>query len=192
MKKKSGLTLKTIICVGILVALVVGYYYYTSNRSKNSDTAASAVELQTLLDKDIEESYPTTPSEVVNLYSRITKVLYEKELENSKVEKLGQQIRFLYDEELLASNPYDKYLLNLKSEIVEFKDEKRTVTKYDITDSKNIKYWEENEKNYASLIVTFTIKEKNEQTELNEKFLLRQDENGTWRILGWEITNSTD
>lgn len=184
--KKIGMSLKTVICVAILAALIFGYYNYTSNRGKQTDTNTQADELQTLLAKDLEEAYPSTPREVVKLYSRIIKVLYDKELENSQVEKLGEQNLKLFDEELLAVNPQDTYFINLKSEIVKYKEEKSSITKYVIADSEDVEYWEDKEQSFASLTVTFSVKEKSSENKIKEKFLLRQDEEGRWKILGWE------
>ncbi|BCJ96598.1 hypothetical protein acsn021_41670 [Anaerocolumna cellulosilytica] len=185
--KKINMSLKTVVCVAILAALIFGYYKYTSNRGKQTDTNTQADELQTLLVKDLEEDYPSTPREVVKVYSRIIKVLYDKELKDSQVEKLGEQNLKLFDEALLAVNPKDTYFINLKSEIVKYKQENSSITKYAIANSEDVEYFKDKEQSFASLTVTFTVKEKSSEEKVKEKFLLRQDEEGRWKILGWEI-----
>jgi len=185
--KKKRISLKNVICVGILAVLILGYFFHISNTDKQTNTKTQVDELQNLLEKDLEEGYPSTPREVVKIYSRVIKVLYDKELEDSQVEKLGEQILELFDEELSAINPKDKYFINLKSEIVEYREEKNSITQFTIADSKDVEYWEDKEQNFASLIVTFTVKEKSKEKKVKEKFLLRQDEDGRWKILGWEI-----
>ena len=41
----------------------------------------------------------------------------------------------------------------------------------------------------ASLYASYLIQEGNSYKKSNEQFLLRQDEDGKWKILGWELVS---
>ena len=101
--KKS---IKTIILVSIMAALVIGYYFYLSNRDssegKQEQKAAGAgnANAQELIVKDIGNNYPESPREVLKLYARITQAYYASDTTDEQVEKLGAQARLLFDDEL--------------------------------------------------------------------------------------------
>ena len=44
----------------------------------------------------------------------------------------------------------------------------------------------------ASLNVTYTIMEEKNPGRVNEKFLLRKQEDGRWKIVGWERIDNAE
>ena len=67
--KKNGL--KSIIIVVFCACLCVGYYFYLTQ--KNSGKEDKMTEVEMLISKDLELSYPKTAREVVKFYNRILK-----------------------------------------------------------------------------------------------------------------------
>ena len=156
------------------------------------DSVSSMNEVEKLLTKDIPGSYPASPREVVKLYSRITKCLFNEELTSEQVESMANQLRQLFDEELLRNNPTENYLIDLNVEMSEYRKAKRSIMNYVIENSDSVKYWDKENKKYASIVVSFTTKEKDDYSKVFENFLLRQDKAGKWKIMGWELTDKKE
>ena len=95
MKKSS---LKTSIIVILCAALCLGYYYYLSHRDTGKEGEMSEVEM--IVSKDLENSYPKTAREVVKFYNRILECYYSREYSEEQLARMTEQARLLMDEEL--------------------------------------------------------------------------------------------
>ena len=70
MKKERQSPLKLIVIGCILAALVVGFYFYLSNRTKGDGTeqAETITKSQQVLLRNLENNYPPSPREVLKYY----------------------------------------------------------------------------------------------------------------------------
>lgn len=193
MKKSNRRTANTFGMMMIFGIAIVAIYFKLSTSTSPiiKDSISDKSELETLLEKDIDNNYPSSPREVVKLYTRIMKCFYNESLEDEQVNQLATQICLLYDAELLANNPYEDYLLDLKVEITDYRNAKRNIMNEVIEDSNQVKNWTKAGTEYASLTAGYTIKEKDNYTKLYEDFILRKDEKGNWKILGWKLSDKT-
>ena len=111
--KKKNSPVGTIIFTILLAAVIIGIYFAIT-RNKNNDTKeipAETSEADTLIKKDLDWEYPATPREVLKLYCRITKCLYNDDLTDDQIKKLVAQVRNLYSYELLENNAEDEQVL---------------------------------------------------------------------------------
>lgn len=178
MKKLRG-----IIIIVICACLCVGYYYYLSHRQTDKDNAPT--EKEQLLNKDLERSYPSTAREVVKLYNRIVCCLYNEENSESETEALGDQLRMMLDEELLAQNPEEIYLTNLQIELEEYDREKKQIISVTISTAKEVEYKEVDDVEYAYVASTYYIKGEDESGHAKQTYILRKGEDERWKILGY-------
>lgn len=194
MKKSNRRTANTFGMMIVFGIAIVAIYFKLSTSTSPiiEESLSNKTELESLLEKDIKSNYPSSPREVVKLYTKIMKNFYNENLKDEQVNQLAKQICFLYDNELLANNPYEDYLLELKVEITEYKNAKRNIMNEVIEDSNKVKYWTKEGKEYASLTAGYTIKEKDSYTKLYEDFILRKDNQERWKILGWDLSDKTD
>lgn len=176
---------KGLIIIIILAVLVVGYYYYLSNRDKQTEENVTITVAQDLLLRDLERNYPPTPKEVVKYYFDITKCLYNEKLSEAEVEKLALKLEEIFDEELAAHQVRDEYFNDLKSEITAFQTANR-ITNYSTSTSTDVDYFEQDGYECARLYGTFYLQVDKSMHSLNEVFILRRDEDGHWKIYGWE------
>ncbi len=189
-KRRTANTFGMMLIFGI--AIVAIYFKLSTSTSPIIERSSSnKTELELLLAKDIEKDYPSSPREVIKLYTRIMKSFYNEDLTDEQVNQLAKQIRYLYDDELLANNSYEDYLLELKVEITEYKNKKRNIMNETIEDSNKVNYYTKDGKECASLTAGYTIKEKDSYTKLYEDFILRKDEQGNWKIMGWKTSDKT-
>lgn len=193
MKKKRKVNIAPIIAVLILAVLIVGYYYYLSNKkspaSEEGDVKSTAV--QEVLMRNMEQNYPPTPKEVIKYYSEITKCFYNEEYTDEELEQLALRARELYDDDLNIKNTYEHYLEELRTDIQEFRDSKRTITSYTMSSSVDI----ENEKftqdgyEWTRVYCNYVLKQAGQTVKTSEVFLLRKDADGHWKIYGWELAD---
>lgn len=191
---KKANTRKLIIVMLIVTIIVLAFYYKITNKNNtnHADIKKSKTEVEKLIDKDLENSYPGSPREVIKLYSRIIKCFYELDLTEEQLDALTIQIRKLFDNELILNNPNDEYLEDLKSEIMEYNEDKRVIVNYMIQKSSLVEYSKSESEDYASIIASYTLREKDDRNKVYEQFILRQDDKKNWRILGWKVVDSID
>lgn len=173
-----------------MVILVVGYYYYVANYrkpAKDEDNTTKVSKVTELLMHDILEDYPPTPKEVVKFYSELTVAMYTEEYTDEEFEKLVRKMRQLFDDELLLSNPEENHLSTLKHEIESRKNDGTVVSSYSTSTSTDVDYYTVKGFKFARLKVSFTLKNGTNIGLSKERFLLRKDKDGHWKIYGWQL-----
>lgn len=182
--------IKNILIITVLALLVVGYFWYLSNKEPTSTKVATDNnnrELEALLTRDINSAYPESPKEVVKLYSRITAAYYKTALTDEQIETLGKQARLLFDDELKRTQSDEEFIAQLKLDIEAYRTIDRYVSGYDVDESENVVYKTFEGKKYASLNVVYMIRQGVALTDSDTKYMLRQDDDGRWKILYWEL-----
>lgn len=178
---------RVIIIVVICVALLVGGYLLWMN--KNGDASSEDVELtkvQQLITKDLSKNYPATPREVVKLYNEIITCYYSEEYTEDELEVLVDMTLMLMDEELVANNPKEDYLKRVKAEILAFEVAERTIVSYTLESSNEVEFGKIDGEESAIVQTSYFIKEKNSYSKTYQDYLLRKNEDGEWKILGFE------
>ena len=178
MKKLRG-----IIVIVICAALCIGYYCYLSFGDLGKDDEPS--EVAQLMGKDLDQSYPTTPREVVKFYNRILLCLYSEPVKEDEFESLSEQARKLMDTELLVENPQQAYMENLKSEVEAYTKDKKKIISTTISTSKEVEYKTIDSRECAYVESSYFIKGKNDSMRAGQTYILRKDEQGHWKILGF-------
>ena len=185
--KNNGI--KIVIIGIVLAALVIGYFYYISNKveeSKKEEVVESTL-VQTVLLRDLDKNYPPTPKEVIKYFSEISRCFYNEKYTEDELYELAMKIEGIYDDELLANQTKEQYLTDLKSDIAEMKANDRSISSYEVSLSTDVEFFYEEEDYCARLYCTYNIRQKTEILQSRVVFILRQDENKHWKILGWEL-----
>lgn len=177
----------------IALVIVMSYFALTKKEEdKNSQlTVEAATEVSILMDKDLEKEYPASVREVVKLYLRIITCYYNEDLSEEQLVALVDQQRALFDKELLDNNKYGDFMKRLESEIASYKSSKTTVINYQINSNQSVQKWWNNDRECASVMVVINMNAKS-LNQVYEKFILRRDDNGRWKILGWQLSNAED
>lgn len=187
--KKNGIK---IVIIGIVLAvLVIGYFYYISNKvedTKKEEVVESTL-VQSVLLRDLDKSYPPSPKEVIKYFSEISRCFYNEKYTEDELYELAMKIEGIYDDELLANQTKEQYLKDLKSDIAEMKANDRSISSYEVSLSTDVEFFYEGEDYCARLYCTYNIRQKSEILQSRVVFILRQDENKHWKIFGWELDN---
>ena len=187
--------MKNVIRVVILAicaaVLIVGYYFYLSRRGENvkEESLEPESELSKVLAKDFSKEYPETPRSVIKWYNRIIMLYYDEETTDKDVEKLCDQAMMLFDADLLQANPREFYVANVKSDITEYKDRGREIRQSSVQSSGDVEYKTIKDRDYAYVIAYYFTKEGSTYTRTYQKFALRKDETGKWKILAFKLTD---
>ncbi len=188
---KTSRTIKIVIIAAVLAALVFGYYSYLGRKSgqQQAEETVQITAVQSVLMKDLERSYPPTPKEVLKYYCQITQCFYNEEYSEEELLELAAKIQELYDDELVANKSQEDYLKDLKAEIADMKQNQYTVASYEISASTDVERFVEDGRSCARLYCTFNLKQAGTTgtTASVEQFVLRQDEDEHWKILGWKL-----
>lgn len=186
MKKYSGM----IIAV-ILVGMALGSYvfYFSKETTTPAEKNADVSEIGKLAARDLENDYPNTPRKVIDYYSSIMKCYYGTTASDETMETLILQTRKLFDMELLNENPEESFVENTKKAIKEYKDIGRVITDYVLEASSDVEYDTVEGQEYAIISVKYFLRDdKAGYSKTYEDYILRKDEKGRWKILGWQMT----
>lgn len=187
--KKAGIV-KIGIIVVVLAAIVFAFFFYQGHTTgQQTQTEAVATVVQSVLMRDLAHNYPPTPKEVVKYYAEITECFYNEEYSDEELLDLAAKIQELYDAELVANKTQEQYIEDLKLDISKMKQEKYTIASYEVSASTDVEYFTQDDYSCARLYCTFNMRRGGAtgRAPSLERFLLRKDEAGHWKIMGWEL-----
>ncbi len=186
---KNSRKILVILIVVLFVSAILGLFIYVNNKpqsgSVEDDVVISNVDNVVLRNLDI--NYPPTPKEVLKYYSEITMCFYEENLSEEDLVRLAQTARKLYDAELCADVTEEEYLASLREDILEFNSLGIVVSGYTVSASTDVEEFVVDGRECARLYVTYRLRQGTEYIYSNEVFIMRKDEDGHWKILGWEL-----
>ena len=183
-------TVKVFCAMLVLSALVIGGFYFLTNHLATTKGSSTSGEVKTLKEKDLDTGYPAIPTEVVKMYNRINKCMYNENLKDDDFDALLDQMRLLFDDDFLEENPRDTQKENFVEDVDNFSKEKKSVVNTAVQENSQVKYQTIDKKECASLVSSYMIKEKGEYVKTYEQFVLRKDSDGKWKIYGWDLTNA--
>lgn len=188
---KGSKVAKTVIIVVVLAAVILAYYYYLGHRTKRQEVeeAAVATAVQSVLMRDLEHNYPPTPKEVVKYYAEITECFYNETYSDEELVQLANKIQMLYDAELVANKTQEQYMEDLRNDIVEMKGKQLVIASYEVSASTDVEEFTQDGYSCARLYCTFYLRQPGNGSRVPslERFILRKDEDGHWKIFGWEL-----
>ena len=177
-----------VIVIGIVcICLVVGYYYYLSNRD-GASKEEELTEVQKVILKDLDgKGYPKTPREVVKFYNRILCCYYNEDYTEEEFKQLTEQAIKLMDAELADNNPEKQYYLRVQTEVESYHEKKRTINNASVCDSNDVKFATVDGAECAYVAASYFIKDSEGFSKSNQNYVLRKDADGRWKILAFEL-----
>lgn len=190
-KKKQNPIVVGIVMALLAVFIIGGFFLVRSIGLKNLELKKSKTEVEKLMELNLDDNYPGNAREVLKVYNRILKCCYNEELTDEQIKKLAEQNQKLFDEQLLEKNPLDQYVEKLKKDIKDYKDKKTTIANIAIQDLAEAEREERGGYKFCNLLVSYIVKDTKGLKTTNEKYYLREDDKGRWKILFWELTYKT-
>ena len=185
--------LKYLMTLALILVLGLTIYYFVVNKSnKGSDNSndATVSNVEKMLSKDLENNYPKSVREVVSNFISIQECYYNEDLAEDKLVQLAYQAMRLFDEKLIAANPFDKYFADLVKEIEEYNADGKTLYKTILDKASDVEYSEVDGVRYAKINCIYYLKTSKRTDKVTETYALECDDEGNWKILGWQIYDS--
>ena len=157
-----------------------------------TEIPAETSEADILIKKDLDWDYPATPREVLKLYARLTKCIYNDELNDDQLEKLVKQVRNLYTYALLENNPEEEQIAFIKGDIAEYRKENKIIYSYTIDSANNVSTINTKTGKTAILKMYFTLRAGATMARAFEEFSLLEEASGKWKIAGWRPADEKD
>lgn len=180
------------IVIIVIAVVVMGAFYYMNSRPEEMEQTEEMMTLaEELLLRNLETNYPPTPKEVVRYYSDISQCFYEN-YDEQVIEELAMKSREILDDQLVAEQTEEEYLEQLKEEIAYFKEKGVTISSYALSPSVDVEYFEEDGYSFARLYCIYSLREETKIVATEQVFLLRQDEDGHWKIFGFALAGDED
>lgn len=189
MRKNKGNGIKFLIIGFTLIIIVIGYYYYLSNKSRgrSEESTQDMTVVQEVLLYNFDRTYPPTPKEVVKCFGEITQCFYNEDYSEEEFLALAEQIQNLYDEELIANKTQEQYIADLRSDVEELKGLSMEIASFSTSSSADVDTFWQDGYEWARLYCNFILKQGTQRNQSNEVFLLRKDGDGHWKIYGWAL-----
>lgn len=176
-----------IIAIACICVICAGFFLFSQG---NQEEEKNLTEVEKVIVKDLENNYPKTPREVVKFYNRIVKCYYGNEKTTEKqLNDLVDQMLCLMDEDLLLVNPRDTYYNSVVQDIAYYKQNNKQLVSTDVCDSNEVKYvtddkdGEGESDKLAYVEASYFMNEDGKFGYTYQQFVLRQDEEGNWKIL---------
>lgn len=185
--------IRIVILTVALGCLVVGYYYYLSHRNittEDSTATTETTELEKVLEKDFANEYPETPRSVIKWYNRIISLYYDEDTTDEQVEQLCDQAMMLMDADLLQINPRETYIASVKADIEDYKNHERQIVNIEISSTGDVEYKTIDDADYAYVQAYYFMKEGSNFQKTYQKYALRKDDSGKWKILAIQLTDA--
>lgn len=185
---KKDNSIRGILVIIVMALGVLAYFYVINNRVKRvEDDVDKITPVQELLVRDLSTNYPATPKEVVKLYSEITRCFYGEEYSEEELMGLADMSRKLFDDELVANQDMESYVRSLKGEIAAYRQAKRIISSYSVSSSADVQYYDFRDDEWAQLIAMYSVRTAGKVEPSKERFLLRKDDTGHWKIYGFRL-----
>ncbi len=190
MDKMTKKIVGAFVAILVIAALVLAGYFMLNKQAekKAEETVLPTTEVGKILAKDLESKYPETPTEVVKLYWRINRCMYNEDTSDEDMEAVLKQLRKLYDDELLQDkkNTYENMLKKLKDDKKKRVDAGQTFLPSVVQKNNTLQIVKMDGKDSAAVMTATMIKGKKETTKVYERFVCRKGDEGKWKILGWQ------
>ena len=190
---KNNFIIKCVLLIAVIVIGVVAIFSKAVDRKEmemlEEDYPKTTYEI--LASKDFEVSYPATPSEVVKLYNKYLKYIYNTELNDDENEVLVDCLRQMWSEEWLKLNERDEHVVNMKKEAESFRNNKKVMSNYLVSESSTKREFESlNGKEGCAIISSYLYTIDKSTSKVYMLFYLLKEED-KWKILYYELCDET-
>ncbi|RKM54519.1 hypothetical protein D6853_13430 [Butyrivibrio sp. X503] len=188
MNSTKSAIIKSVVMIFFAALIVLGMYILlTRNKEKEpkydeSYTLSSVDELTTT---DLEKSYPANPKKVVELYAKTMQVLYKETYSADQQLKMINVLAGLMDDELLANQ--GNFTQSMRNEVEERKKEDYSISNYVVL-TKDIDEATVGDRKMCHVDLMYSLRKGTSGTSiLKYRYVMRQDDEGRWKIMGWDL-----
>lgn len=176
---------KSAAVIAVMVITVFALYYYLTNKVERYDPEVETSAVEDVLLRNLENDYPPTVREVIKYYNEIMNCYYSESPTDEEIGKLADKALELYDAELVGYQDETAYIEDLKAEIASFAAADTVLSHVALSSSTAVEYYTYNGRDCAQIRCIYTMRQKTNLMTIKEVYVLRKDDAGRWKILGW-------
>jgi len=183
-KGKHAKLLTLMVSVSLVIVLTyIAIVDDKETKAKSDEVIKDCSELEEILATDLDKDYPITAREVMKLYCKIQKCMFNNELSDDTLENLVDKEFQLYDKDFIKKNPFNDLLNKRKNEIVKFRSDKKSVFGYDIDADDKEREWTNNGRECSAIEISMKMSGDDKKV-IDEYFILRKDDKEQYKIVG--------
>ena len=176
---------KSAAVLAVMVITVFALYYYLVNKVERATPEVETSAVEDVLLRNLEADYPPTVREVIKYYNEIMNCYYSESPTDEEVRKLADKAMELYDAELVNYQDEELYINDLKAEMASFAASDTVLSHVALSSSTAVDYYSYNGRDCAQIRCIYTMRQKTNLVTIKEIYVLRKDDEGRWKILGW-------
>ena len=180
---------KTLTVFAVMVIAAFALYYYLVNKVERSEPEVETTVVQDVLLRNLETNYPATVREVIKYYNEIISCYYNEAPTEEELAALSEKAMELYDAELADYQSEEMYLQELKKEIAGYDSNDVVLSHTALSSSTAVEYYTHNGRECAQIRCIYTMRQKVNLKTIRELYVLRKDDSGRWKILGWTTSD---
>ena len=150
--------------------------------AKEEDYVLTAVDEITTT--DLSKSYPADARMIVSFYAKIMQTLYKETYTEEQEDKMISVLAGIMDDELLANQ--SDFNKAVKNEVQERKAGDYSISTY-VVQTKEPEVVKIDGSKMCNVDCLFTLRKGTTHTATYYQYVMRQDDEGKWKILGWTI-----
>lgn len=182
--------MKKIIAVLVMGVIIAVYCFSLRSAGEEKKEVSASIpvseRLQTIKE-ELEESYPSTPKEVIEEHNQLMLLGYSSGIKDEDFTTYAEALRMLYTKRLQEVNPIETQVSGLISERLKNEDDPLIMINNEVGDVTIVKNAQNAEDESAEIMV----KHGTNKGYISKKYMLIK-EDGMWKIQSWETQKSED
>lgn len=177
--------LKSIVLLALGAVVVVGLYFmFVGSKKSPEEEQYNLTAVDEITTTNLEKNYPANPRMVVELYAKTMQVLYKEEYTEGQQDKMLYVLKGIMDDELLGQQV--NFSKSMKNEIAERKEGDYSISNYLVQNSEP-EVVTVSGKKMCNVQCLFSLRKGTSTVAAYYQFILRQDDEKRWKILGWDV-----
>ncbi|MCR5101708.1 MAG: hypothetical protein K6B41_10160 [Butyrivibrio sp.] len=179
-----------IISAAVIIFLIFNFMLKKNGSTDQSGEKETLTPVEEITTIDLSTSYPTSPTAVVELYSKIMQVMYKYDYTDDEFSKMANVLGGLFDDELMANQV--NYPSGIKSDVTQKKTDDYAISTYTVQSASDISYTQVDGYDVAYVQCIYAVRHSTATQSTVYLFVLRKDSAGLWKIYGWTSENADE
>ena len=177
--------MKSIVLLALGAVVVVGLYFmFVGSKKSPEEEQYNLTAVDEITTTNLEKNYPANPRMVVDLYAKTMQVLYKEEYTEGQQDKMLYVLKGIMDDELLEKQ--GDFSRSMKNEISERKEGDYSISNY-LVQNTEPEVVTVSGKKMCNVQCLFSLRKGTSTVANYYQFILRQDDDKRWKILGWDV-----
>ncbi len=188
MNGTKSAVIKSVVLIFFAALIVLGMYLLlTRNKEKEPkyDESYALSSVDEITTTNLDKNYPANPKKVVELYAKTMQILYRETYSADQELKMITVLSGLMDDELLANQA--NFTQSMRNEVQERKKEDYSISNYVVL-TKDFDETTVDGRKMCHVDLMYSLRKGTSGTSiLKYRYVMRQDDAGNWKIMGWDL-----